>query len=270
MKRKPITLGVAAMLLTGAVGVAYASPNLVNNGDFSATSPSQTAPRQFSNSSGTCGISGNNNWGGQFVSSWNADQGYAVWYPSASAASGTQACTQFGNTGHQYLPTTVTSAPTGTATFIGLDGEPSWRAQVSQTIGGLTTGDQYTVSFWWASTQEMSRQGETTEQIQVSLGGQSFLTGINTIPTHGWSDWQQASFTFTYDGANSLLSFLSIGTPGGFPPFALLSDVSLTHNVPEPPELALFGMGLLGLGLLTIVARQRALKHKESDGDLAA
>jgi hypothetical protein len=42
----------------------------------------------------------------------------------------------------------------------------------------------------------------------------------------------------------------------------LLTGVSVTQNVPEPPALALFGGGLLGLGLLTVFARRRALRHQ--------
>ena len=263
---KLITLGVAAVLAASSIGLAHA--NLVMNGDFSSTTPGQTAPVQFNPNSGTCGISGNNNWGGEFVDNWTTNTtGYAVWYPSAAAASGVQACTRYGNTGNQLLPGTVIGAPTGTSTFVGLDGDPNvGYAGISQTVNGLTAGDKYTVSFYWASTQELSRQGTTTEQFKVSLGSQSFLTGINTIGTHGWSGWAPGSFTFTAGSASEVLSFLSIGTPGGLPPFALLSDVSMVHNVPEPPVLAMFGGGLFGLGLLAMYARRREKRGHNANG----
>jgi hypothetical protein len=42
----------------------------------------------------------------------------------------------------------------------------------------------------------------------------------------------------------------------------LLGGVSV-HAVPEPPALAMFGGGLLGLGLLTVFTRRRALREKQ-------
>lgn len=267
---KIITLGALAMLAAGSAGMAFATP-LIINGDFSLTSPGQTAPTQFNGNSGSCGISGRT-WGGQFVTGWTTNSnGYAVWYPSATAASSVQACTRYGNTGNQLLPSTVTAAPTGTSTFIGLDGDPNvGYAGISQTINGLTAGDKYTVNFYWASTQELSRTGQTTEQFKVSLGSESFLTDVNTIGTHGWSGWAPASFTFTATSASDVLNFLSIGTPGGLPPFALLSDVSMVRDVPEPPVLAMFGGGLLGLGLLALYSRRRSLRRHDADDNFVA
>ncbi len=107
----------------------------------------------------------------------------------------------------------------------------------------------------------MSKQGSTTEKFKVSLGGQSFTTSTNSIGTHGWADWAPVSFTFTATSASEMLNFLSMGTPSGGPPFALLSNISMYEVVPEPPVLGMFGGGLLGLGLLTIAARRRARRH---------
>ncbi|MEO9000789.1 MAG: hypothetical protein ABI287_04470 [Rhodanobacter sp.] len=258
---------MVAILAAGSVGIAHATPNMVQNGDFSSTSPNQTTPTQFNGNSGACGIDGRS-WGGEFVSGWTTNtSGYAVWYPGAAAASSVQACTRYGNTGNQYLPSTVTGAPTGTSSFLGLDGDMGvGYAELSQTINGLTPGDKYTVSFYWASTQEMSRTGDTTERFDVSLGSELFPTATNSIGTHGWSGWSKESFTFTASSTSDILKFLSVGTPGGLPPFALLSDVSMVHNVPEPPVLALFGSGLFGLGLLTMIGRRRALRRRGADG----
>ncbi|MGH8184882.1 MAG: hypothetical protein ACREPH_14595 [Rhodanobacteraceae bacterium] len=262
------TLCVAMLLATGGVGIAYATPmNMVNNGDFSTATPPYNGPTQFNDNTGNCGFG---SWGGEFVSGWTTNTGgYGIWYPSATAASTVQACTRYGNTGNQFLPAAVTAPPTGSGTFIALDGQSNLETWISQTVSGLTSGAKYTVSFWWASTQEMSRTGATTEQFQVSLGGQSFLTGVNSIGTHGWAPWAHNSFTFTANSASEMLQFLSIGTPANEPPFALLSNVSMTQSVPEPPELALFGGGLLGLGLMTVFARRRALRKQGATGDLA-
>ena len=273
------TLCMATLLAVGAVGIAQAGPiNLIQNGDFSQnTSPNGNIPTQFGGAVRTNGhdASGSCTFGGQFVSNWEGTSGYELWYHNAAAASGVTACNQYNGNTTQRLPAAVVAPPigAGSGSFIGLDGQEGIRAAVSQTVGGLTSGASYTVRFYWGSTQEMSRSGQTTEQFQVSLGGQSHKTSINTIPTHGWSGWAPASFTFTAgpstDAEWNVLNFLSIGTPGNLPPFAVLTGVSMTRNVPEPPELAMFGGGLLGLGLLIMAARRREMRRRDADGDRA-
>lgn len=261
------TLCMATLLSLGAAGIAHATPvNIINNGDFSATSPAHTNPTQFQNASGSAG-SPACNWGGQFVSGWTANGGYGIWYPNAAAASGTSACTQYGNASTQRLPAAVTAPPVGSGSFIGLDGQPGLHFGVSQDLTGLTPGAKYTVSFSWGATQEMSREGATTEYLTVSLGGQSFNTPTQSIATQGWTGWLSQSYTFLANSANETLSFLSIGTPANLPPFAVLAGVSMTKDVPEPPVLAMFGGGLLGLGLLIVFARRREMHRRAADGN---
>jgi hypothetical protein len=48
-------------------------------------------------------------------------------------------------------------------------------------------------------------------------------------------------------GSSEVLNFMSIGTPAGGPPVALLSDVSLSA-IPEPATWALMVLGFGGLG----------------------
>ncbi|MGH8124731.1 MAG: hypothetical protein ACREPK_02625 [Rhodanobacteraceae bacterium] len=303
------TLCTLALLAAGSIGLANATTvNLINNGDFSSTSPTPSGPTQFGSGSGTAG-SPSCSWGGQFVSGWTGNGGYGLWYPNAAAASSTSACTQYGNASTQRLPAAVTTPPVGAGTFIGMDGQKGINFGISQDLSGLDPNKQYTVSFYWAVTQEMSRTGPTSDVLQVALGnsalfgavnacdltapapssdpgdtyqpfadvyscdpaptgfvGQYFQTDGVTIDTHGWSDWMHQSFTFTPNSDSATLSFLSIGTPGGLPPFAVLTGVSMT-SVPEPPALAMFGIGLLGLGLLTVFARRRAQRRlAEGDG----
>ena len=265
------TLCMATLLAAGAVGIAHAT--LVTNGDFSQATPVQNEPTQFTGAVNNNGFDGSGNpctyGGGSFVTGWQGNGGYGIWYPSAAAASGTTSCNQYNTNTTQRLPSVVIAPPTGPGTFVGLDGQSDIAAGISQTINGLTSGAKYTVSFYWANTQEMSRLGPTTEQFDVSLGAQHHLTSVSSIGTQGWSGWMQQSFTFTAGSASELLNFLSVGTPSGAPPFALLSGVSMTQNVPEPPVLAMFGGGLLGLGLLIVFARRREMHRRDADGNNA-
>lgn len=66
------------------------------------------------------------------------------------------------------------------------------------------------------------------------------------------------------DSTTAILTFLGQGTGLGLPPFALLSDVSLTA-VPEPSVLATFRGGLLALGLLALYTRRRALQREPAN-----
>lgn len=257
---KRTTLGVIALLLTGSIGIANATPvNLLTNGDFSQTTGPIT-PWQF----GTSNLNGFQ--AQQIVTGWQGNNGYNIWYDNASDAVSMQAHSTWGiggaNTTHENL-WAVTANPNFTS-FVGLDGEQTSGVQgsIGQTLDNLTVGGTYTVSFWWGAAQMASRTGATTEQVAVSFGDQTKSTVVNNNPTESFSGWWQQSFTFVADSSSAFLNFLSIGTPAGYPPMVLLGDVSVTQNVPEPPALAMFGGGLLGLGLLTVFARRRALREK--------
>jgi hypothetical protein len=52
---------------------------------------------------------------------------------------------------------------------------------------------------------------------------------------------------------------VSIGTPNGEPPVALLDSVSLTSGVPEPNTWALMLIGFGGAGGMMRLSRRRAL-----------
>lgn len=271
---RSLTFCTATLLAVGAIGIASAAPiNLITNGDFSLTSPTQTAPAQFGANTGPGGVFGGGSctYGGQSISNWTGNTGYEIWYPNAAAASTVEPCTQY-SPETQLLSAIAAPPPgAGSGSFVGMDGitSPVPHASISQTVNGLTSGANYTVTFYWGSTQLQNRVGDTTEQLQVSLGSQSFLTSVNSIGTHEFSGWAPVSFTFTANSASEILSFLSIGTPNSLPPFAVLTGVSMTQNVPEPPELAMFGGGLLGLGLLVMFARRREMRRRDADDNSA-
>ena len=235
-------LAIAAAFGSLVAGsAAFAAPELVTNGGFSGT---YTSNSEF-------GMA----FGGQGVSGWMGNNGYNLFFTSAADSSTVNAAGQYSYTGNEKLYGPVPSSPGG-GSFVALDGEQAAGVQggISQTISGLTAGDMYSLSFDWGAGQVQSRTGMTTEQFQVSLGSQSFLTPVVTNPSGGFTGWMSKTFTFTATSGSELLSFLSIGTPSGLPPIATLDDVSLTQ-VPEPVSIALLGAGLLGIGVVRRVRK---------------
>ncbi len=88
-------------------------------------------------------------------------------------------------------------------------------------------------------------------------------TPVLYIDSHGFSDWQTDAITFTATAAEisgplaGILSFLAQGPgPDSLPPAALLDSVSIVP-APEPASLALFAVGLAGVG---IIRRRRPVK----------
>lgn len=260
------TLCTAALLAIGSIGLANAA--IVQNGNFSGTS-GLTAPSGYGYTGQQAGYAGFS------LDNWTAS-GYTIWYPNPDDAVNGCAYTQYhfpGSTNPggycSSLNAVGTTLPDGspTNTFIALDGvQTDIQGSVKQQLSGLTNGAQYTVSFFWGTTQETQASNNApshNEHLQVSFGGDT----QNTSPdvTTNWGDfegWFQTSFTFTADSANPWLQFMAFGMPSDGPPMILLTGISVTQNVPEPPELALFGGGLLGLGLLTVFARRRALRRQ--------
>jgi hypothetical protein len=138
----------------------------------------------------------------------------------------------------------------GSGNYVGADGAYEVSA-ITQTIGGLTAGKTYAVSFAWAGAQQSSFTGATTDTWTVSLGtvsvsNPSQTTSVLSLPTEGASGWVTQTFDFVATSSSEVLSFLATGTPNGQPPFALLADVSMTQ-VPEPATWALMLTGLAGL-----------------------
>jgi hypothetical protein len=246
----PLFLTISAAAASGAL-----AQNLVQNGNFNQTS------YVFNNQFGTAWTQPTM----QGITGWTGNGGYDLYFFSGTATTNS-ANTQYDsgyNTGSEKLYGTATftgSSPTGD-NFIALDGDPAvgGGGGISQTINGLAIGTQYTLSFVWAASQLQSKTGQTTEKLQVSLGGQVFATTPTvTNPTQSFTGWFTQAYTFTATATQEALSFLSQGTPSGAPPIALLTDVSVT-KVPEPGTLAVLSAGLAGL---MAVRRRRNSRHR--------
>ena len=146
-------------------------------------------------------------------------------------------------------------SPTG-GNFVGADGAFQVGA-ITQTLGGLTKGSNYAVSFDWAGAQQYGYTGATTERWLVSLGGQTQSTATVNDASHGFSGWMHQTFIFQANATSEVLSFLAVGTPNGEPPFSLLDGVSAV-DVPEPASLGLMAAAL-AVGGLVFALRRRAV-----------
>jgi hypothetical protein len=189
-----------------------------------------------------------------------------------------------------------------TGNYVQADGNPFYESGFNYTVTGLTKGQTYSLSFYQGASQQVGFVGTTTNQWIVALGavgstifsassgapttpdtscGTSCVhtdsdptasvaaTDVMTVPTGTAVGWLFTSLTLTADATTDVLSFLAWGDNGNttnLPPIAFLSGVNspsgLGAPVPEPVSMALFGIGLAGLG---VIARRRRAKSSTSN-----
>jgi len=219
-----------------AVGSVAHAGDVITNGNFSSSSYAAGTNDQF----GT-------GFGGQGVTGWQGNGGYNIYFGTDVT---TNAISQYATPGEHLYPTAF---PIDGA-FVALDGDTTVQGGISQSLTGLQVGKNYTLTFDWAAGQLANRSGDITEALNVSFGAQSFNTGTLNVSSGGFSGWQHVTYVFTASSANQTLSFLSVGTPNGLPPMALLDNVSLT--VPEPATWAMMLLGFGGIGAMIRRRRQ--------------
>jgi hypothetical protein len=240
---KSTTIGGLALALS--MGSAHAT-QFVQNGDFT----------QLSN-----GI-------GQFdtnttASGWSGGGGYNFVFNTADQASPGIYGDQFGGTSLWDAANGGASnwdgkTASGVGNFAALDGDFGTRA-ITQTISGLTPGAQYYLSFNFAFSQQEKWNGDTLQNLTVGFGN-NFTTTTPTfdLAEHSFSGWKSDGMFVTANSNSEVLSFLAYGNVP-VPPFALVSDVSLTGGVPELSTWAMMLTGFAGLGFAGYRRRAKAL-----------
>jgi hypothetical protein len=251
-KRRVVVL--AASIVALSAGGAHA--NLVANGGFEQHTPDSNGYASFE-------VDPNYNPGGGSLTDWTftnvgANGAFNVLFAPTGATS-VEPDTRFtppksGDV--QFLWTLPSNPDPNGGYFLALDGDTQYNGALQQTIKGLTVGKDYRVSFYWAAAQFADRSGPTTEQLQIQFGDQSAATAVVPNANHGATLWTAESFTFKADSTSALLSFLSVGTPNGLPPVALLDGVSVSA-VPEPSTWALITVALGGIGAAARVRRRQ-------------
>jgi hypothetical protein len=250
---------ITGLVMAVAFGAVAHATEFVTNGNFEATTGASGSsfeydPAQPSSDHGV-------------VTGWSVvnpagQTSYDILFRTASATT-TDAITRFSEAGQRLwaLPSNTGTSNIGN-NFMALDGayqsDNKVQGEIQQQITGLTAGQTYTLTFDFAAAQLRDRSGDTTEQLQVSLGSQTFLTDVLNNSSHSATPWELETFTFTATSSSELLRFLSIGTPNGEPPMALLDNVSLTNTVPEPATWGLMLVGVAAIGASLRMRRRTA------------
>ena len=220
---------VGVLVAALALGGAAQAKQFVVDGDFTQLSNGvgqlgqNTSAVGWSNSGYNFVVS-DANAGGPTIRLWDAANGGATSWNGAAAVSGNYAA---------------------------LDGDYG-TGPISQAITGLTPGQKYTLSFWYAFGQQYGYNGATQQTLTASLGNSTWTSPVENLDNHGGSPWTKETLTLTADSASEVLSFLAWGNLP-VPPFALVSNVSLTA-VPEP---ATWAMLIPGVAMIGFAARRR-------------
>ena len=237
-------MAASALALAVSLGAPAYADQFVQNGDFT----------NLTNGVGQLGF--NTNAVGWFVQPVSPG-GPTYEFVMANGTAGSNG--QFGNVSLWTLSNggsnTWTGLAAGPGNFVALDGAFQ-NGSLNQTINGLTPGQSYHLTFNYAFSQQFGFDGDTNQDLMVSLGGFSATPASITLASHTFNGWNSASYDITATAATETLSFLSHASPQ-LPPFALVSNVSLTGGAPEPAAWALMLLGFGGLGLAARLRSRR-------------
>lgn len=260
-----------AVTLLAATLPAGAATNYVSNGDFETSTPKNLAT--FPTSAGGIGqidqivdLSGwtktvpNDGSGGfAFVIDANADnKAPGASYPNQGGgfpsifSPGSSSNIFLWGPGFSTNPVSngFTGSPNG-GKFLAAFGDFG-RSKVSQTVTGLTAGNQYTLSFEYAGSQATDNTGDTQQYWSFDLptGTQNLTQWIN--PSQGFTDWRTYSTTFTATDSFFTLGFepfgASTGGPGELSPVLLLDNVQVVDFTPPTPTSVPGPLPVLGAG----------------------
>ena len=259
---------IAALAALAVAGSANAA-NLVVNGSFTSNN---LTPLQLSAlaGAGRVGVEDDTHFAyPNAVTGWTSapsanNSDYNLYFFDGATAKTGDADTRY--PGEQQRPNAnfTGSSPDGGA-FMVLDGDPGFSGDFQQNITGLTFGQSYVLSFWWAAGELSNRTGYSTEQLTGSIGGDAFATPVftnshpcfNNCQAGDFSGWRKLTVKFTASGPSELLRFLSVGTApqANLPPVAFLDGVSVA--VPEPGVWALLLTGFASVGVMVRHRRRK-------------
>ncbi len=261
LHRKLLALAAFAALALGGGSQALAA-QLIVNGSFEDT----TIPGSFGVGDGAPPLDGGPYYHHNQATGWTISGYNFIFTPgtldTTGSSNGFQPVTVWGsnNGGSVVLPLTSPSGGNILLADGSIDNGIQLAGPISQTVSGLTAGQDYVVSFYWAAAQQFgpNYNGDTTDNWTVYFGSDTsnYLnnpfqqTATAAVPSHSFQPWTQESFTFTASSSTQMLTFLAKGTPDGQPPFALLDGVSLLafNSVPEPSSwmMMVVGFGWIG------------------------
>lgn len=164
---------------------------------------------------------------------------------------------QWGSAGtHSFVmtsPTATVNAPIGgDFSMVVSDGSPdggnlfaatseigfSGQQQLSQTINGLTAGNEYTLSFYEGLGQRSGYTGATSGSWDVTFDSDIYTSPTVNNPSGGFTGWELRSTTFTAFSGSALLMFVFNGSPSGSFPVGVLDGIVLAELTPAPvPEI---------------------------------
>ncbi len=248
----PMICFTALVLSIGLSVAALGDTNLVLNGSFELSTPGTGAAASGYGQPGFSGL---------ILDDWTNTStaghlGYNFLFSPTNAETGvvgnggTLALWGPGNGGVANNPANLGASPDG-GNFMAFDGAYQ-QSELTQSISGLTIGDNYTLNFFYGGSQQTGFNGNTTQKFTVGFGGDSYDTPGLVNTSHSFTGWFSQSHTFTATSSTQVLSFLASGAPA-VPPFALLDGVTLfdttSSSTPEPGAFAAAFAGLIGLGV---------------------